>query len=104
MLKGQPDSVDLLQVRDELLDKISDELAALKQEKGLQAVSEVTSTTHDIHYPVNDYPVKIKSLNLDKDPSFSGVLNGVKGQYWLLDNDRVINIRKFAGYKATLTF
>ena len=104
MLKGQPDSVDLLQVKDELLDKISDELEALKQEKGLQAVSEVSSTTHDIHYPVNDYPVKIKSLNLDKDPSFSGVLNGVKGQYWLLDNDRVINIRKFAGYKATLTF
>jgi hypothetical protein len=103
MLKGAPDKVDLLQVKDELLGKISEELDALKQEKGLQAISEVSSTTHDIHYPVNDYPVKIKSLNLDKEPSFSGVLKGIKGQYWLLDNDRVINIRKFAGYKATLS-
>ena len=103
MLKGKPDEVDLAQVKSELMEKISADLDALKQEKGLQAVSEVTSTTHDIQYPVEDYPVKIKSLNLDKDPTFTGVLKGVKGQYWMLDSDRVINIRKFAGYKASLS-
>ena len=103
MLKGKPDEVDLAQVKSELMEKISDDLDALKQEKGLQAVSEVSGTVHDIHYPVEDYPVKIKSLNLDKDPTFTGVLQGVKGQYWMLDGDRVINIRKFAGYKASLS-
>jgi|TARA_Y100000296_G_scaffold5435_1_gene6688 hypothetical protein len=104
MLKGKPDEVDLEQVKSELMSKIENDLEALKQEKGLQAVSEVTTPIHDIHYPVEEYPVKIKSLNLDKDPSFSGVLQGVKGQYWMLDGDRVINIRKFAGYNVDLSF
>lgn len=103
MLKGKPHEVDLAQVKSELMEKISADLDALKQEKGLQAISVVTGTTHNIHYPVEDYPVKIKSLNLDKDPTFTGVLKGVKGQYWMLDGDRVINIRKFAGYKASLS-
>ncbi|AFS37245.1 DUF2797 domain-containing protein [Alteromonas macleodii] len=104
MLKGKPDEVDLEQVKTELMGKIESELEALKQEKGLQAVSEVTTPIHDIHYPVEDYPVKIKSLNLDKTPSFTGVLQGIKGQYWMLDGDRVINIRKFAGYNVDLSF
>jgi len=104
MLKGKPDEVDLEAVKSELMEKISAELEALKQEKGLQAVSEVNAVTHHIHYPVEEYPVKIKSLNLDKTPAFTGVLQGIKGQYWMLDEDRVINIRKFAGYNATLSF
>lgn len=104
MLKGKPDEVDLEAVKAELMEKISKDLDALKQEKGLQAVSEVNAITHDIHYPVDSYPEKIKSLNLDKTPAFSGVLKGIKGQYWMLDEDRVINIRKFAGYNATLSF
>lgn len=104
MLKGKPEEVDLEQVKTELMEKIENDLAALKQEKGLQAVSEVSTPIHDIHYPVEDYPVKIKSLNLDKTPSFSGVLTGIKGQYWMLDGDRVINIRKFAGYNVEVTY
>ncbi|GFD68549.1 DUF2797 domain-containing protein [Alteromonas sp. KUL106] len=104
MLKGKPDDVDLTQVKTELMKKIEGELEALKQEKGLQAVSEVDGAIHDIHYPVEAYPVKIKSLNLDKEPAFSGTLQGVKGQYWMLDEDRVINIRKFAGYNVQIAF
>ncbi|MAO30010.1 MAG: hypothetical protein CL595_07065 [Alteromonas sp.] len=102
MLKGAPESVDLNAVKQELLAKISDDLDAVKQEKGLQAVSEVEGPIFDIHYPVEEYPVKIKSINLDKTPAFEGVLKGVKGQYWLLDEDRVINIRKYAGYQVEL--
>jgi hypothetical protein len=102
MLKGKPEEVDLIEVKQELMEKISDELAALKQEKGLQAVSEVNSKVHQIHFPVDTYPEKIKSINLDKTPDFSGELKGIKGQYWMLDGDRVINIRKFAGYNVTL--
>ncbi|WP_420932973.1 DUF2797 domain-containing protein [Alteromonas sp. A081] len=102
MLKGKPDEVDLIAVKHELMEKISDELAVLKQEKGLQAVSEVASKVHQINFPVDSYPDKIKSINLDKTPDFSGELKGIKGQYWMLDGDRVINIRKFAGYNVTL--
>ena len=35
----------------------------------------------DLNYPVNQYPTKIKSLNIIKADSYEGVLKGVKGQY-----------------------
>lgn len=103
MLKGQPDSADLIAKRDEILHAIKDDLDALKQEKGLQAISEVDAEPLAIRYPVSQYPDKIKSINLDKTPEFEGVLQGIKGQYWLLDGDRVINMRKYAGYELSIT-
>ena len=50
-----------------------------------------------IHYPVTDYPTKIVSHNLDKEPVLQGRLLGIKGQYWLFA-DKVINIRKYTSY------
>lgn len=35
-------------------------------------------------YPVEQYPEKIKSLNLDKTPKIRGILQGIKGQYLIL--------------------
>jgi len=102
MLKSKPDDADLIAVRDELLASIEEELEALKAEKGLQSVSAVDGPVHSIHYPVVTYPEKIKSINLDKTPEFEGVLTGVKGQYWMLDGDRVINMRKYAGYQVNV--
>ena len=55
----------------------------------------------DIDFPVETYPVKVKSFNFDKTAEVSGVLQGIKGQYLLLDTG-VINIRKFAGYEVEL--
>lgn len=103
MLKGVIETRDLAQKRDEIISLIKPELDALAQEKGLQSFTVLDTPAIDIQYPVEQYPVKIKSLNLDKTPEFDGVLKGVKGQYWLLDDDRVINIRKFAGYQVTLS-
>jgi len=56
----------------------------------------------ELEYPVSEYPEKIKSLNFDKDPIVTGVLIGIKGQYLMLDQDRVINMRKFGGYLIRL--
>jgi len=56
----------------------------------------------ELAYPVFQYPVKIKSLNFEKDPVVSGVLDGIKGQYLMLDQNRVINMRKFGGYLIRL--
>lgn len=50
-------------------------------------------------YPVERYPEKIKSLNFDKEPEITGLLSGIKGQYLLFDDNRVINIRKFGAYE-----
>jgi hypothetical protein len=103
MLKGQITPLDLAQIRDELITKAKPELDELTQRYGLQAISAVESEQFSIHYPVLQYPEKIKSINLDKTPEFSGTLLGIKGQYWLLDDERVINMRKYAGYQAQLS-
>jgi len=51
-----------------------------------------------LNYPVGQYPAKIKSLGFDKTPEIEGKLYGIKGQYLILDDDRVLNIRKHNGY------
>jgi hypothetical protein len=103
MLKGKIELMDLTQRRDELLERTKTEIDELIQQYGLQAISPVDAQAVDIEYPVEQYPEKIKSINLDKELGFTGVLKGIKGQYWLLDNDRVINIRKYSGYDLSLT-
>jgi hypothetical protein len=40
-------------------------------------------------------------LNFDKTPEITGVLQGIKGQYLILDIG-VLNIRKFTGYQLSL--
>ena len=59
---------------------------------------------HKITYPVLQLPAKPKSIKLDTCPLLQGRLLGIKGQYWLLDNDRVINIRSHAGYEVNLSY
>ena len=52
----------------------------------------------ELNYPVQRYPEKVKSLSFDKEASIEGTLLGIKGQYLLLDENRVLNIRKHNGY------
>jgi hypothetical protein len=37
-------------------------------------------------------------LSLDKTPTFSGKLTGIKGQYLIFENGTVFNIRSSEGY------
>ena len=104
MLKGVIPELDLIAIRDELKEKAKDDLDELTQSYGLQAISPIETDAVDIEYPVEAYPEKIKSINLEKTPAFTGVLKGIKGQYWLLDEDRVINIRKYTGYELELSY
>lgn len=103
MLKGAPEAIDLQTERQRLLSLVEDDLQAIAAEKGLHAFAPVDAPALSINYPVEHYPNKIKSINLEKTPDFNGILQGIKGQYWLLDEDRVINIRKYTGYHCTLT-
>ena len=52
-----------------------------------------------LNYPVQAYPTKVKSQSFDKAPLITGQLLGIKGQYLLLDENRVLNIRKHNGYE-----
>ena len=52
-------------------------------------------------YPVEAYPEKVKSVGFDKLSEIKGRLQGIKGQYLLLDENRVLNMRKHTGYHIT---
>jgi hypothetical protein len=52
----------------------------------------------DIIYPVLAYPPKVTSVNLEKTPEVSGRLMGVKGQYLIWEDGRVLNVRSHTGY------
>jgi hypothetical protein len=55
-----------------------------------------------IEYPVVHYPDKVISVDLDKEISIKEVLIGIKGQYLLFENNKVINVRKYSGYKVNI--
>lgn len=52
----------------------------------------------EITYPYANPPEKVKSLSLDKTATFSGVLQGIKGQYLIFEDQTVFNIRNHEGY------
>ncbi len=56
----------------------------------------------EMEFPVKRYPEKVKSLNLEKIPEFSGVLMGIKGQYLIFADDTVFNVRGNEGYYVDL--
>lgn len=104
LLKGEAAPLDLLQIRDELLiefepqiDEIRDEFSmSLDFNEGVEILED--ELPREFIYPVAHYPEKIKSHNLDKTPIIRGKLQGIKGQYLILDTG-VINIRKYTGYE-----
>lgn len=102
MLKGEPEPADLPALRDRLVELCSSELETLQERFGLQAIQLLDEAdVVDITYPVLEYPQKVKSFNLDKEPLAEGTLLGIKGQYLMFDTG-VINIRKYTGYQLAL--
>lgn len=47
-------------------------------------------------------PEKISSVSLDKQPEFSGIIKGIKGQYLAFEDGSVINLRSHEGYVIEL--
>ncbi|MBU8893003.1 MAG: DUF2797 domain-containing protein [Bacteroidales bacterium] len=58
----------------------------------------------EINYPVLEYPEKVNSFSFDKENSVRGKLMGIKGQYLIFDEGRVLNIRKHNGYSVELEY
>lgn len=99
LLKGEPERVDMVSLRDTIRSNAGKELELLRQMNSGLEWEELDDDPIELSYPVNHYPEKVTSLNFDKTPEISGVLNGIKGQYLLLDCG-VLNIRKFTGYEV----
>lgn len=70
----------------------------------LQRYYSDNDTIWEINYPVQEFPEKITSLSFDKTAEISGILKGIKGQYLLFDQGKVINIRKHNGYWIDIQF
>ncbi|MFZ6047107.1 DUF2797 domain-containing protein [Pseudomonas sp. CR3202] len=103
MLKGEAPPLDLAAIRDELFDTCAEGMRALQDRFGLQAIQMVTDLAPiEISYPVDAYPTKVVSFDLDKTPVVEGTLRGIKGQYLILDTG-VINLRKYTAYQLAIS-
>ncbi len=100
MLQANFDEADLLLVRDRIIEQVANAIQEISKQFDFGNIEILTNEkVVDIKYPVLKYPTKVKSLNFDKTPKITEVLQGIKGQY-LIFNENVINIRKFSGYEV----
>lgn len=99
MLKGDVPELDLVEERRRMLELVADNLSELRAAHGENSIRAVDEDGLALSYPVEVWPRKVKTHNLDKSPSADGVLQGIKGQYLILDTG-VINIRKYTGYEV----
>lgn len=102
LLKQDGDAMDLSEKFAELLPLVSKKIEEIKEQFGADAIQVLTKPTTEIHYPVTAHPTKISSHNFDKNPEVTGILQGIKGQYLILDTG-VINIRKFTSYEIKVS-
>ncbi len=102
LLKGPAAEIDLLAERDRLLAQADEPLQALLAGVAPVDYCWLEHMPSQINYPVSQYPAKVISHNLDKEPVLEDRLMGIKGQY-LIFSQRVINIRKYSSYLVQLS-
>lgn len=95
MVKGEDVEIDLLAEKQNAVQWVPDEYQSL--------ISEDNSVTQ-INYPVREYPIKAKSVNLEKHGGVEGVLTGIRGQYLLFKHGAVMNVRSQEGRHVILEF
>lgn len=102
LLKGDAEQLDLPAIRDQVFAACADGIGQLQQRFGLQAIQPVSDAeVLEIRYPVEAYPTKVASHDLEKTPVVEGILRGIKGQYLILDTG-VINLRKYTAYQVAV--
>ena len=93
MLTNDIQDEDLVEYRNNLRKYIPEEAAPYYLENNSET---------QLAFPVLQYPKKVKSLNLDKTPIYSGILKGIKGQYLIFEDNMVFNVRGSEGYVVGL--
>ena len=95
MLANKRDNVNLLSIKEQSKTYVPSDMLHYFNKK-----SKVTK----INYPVKKYPEKPKTVKLKKGTKFSGILQGIKGQYLLFENDHVLNYRSHEGHIFKINF
>ena len=93
MLSGPPEPVDLCATRDRLIALWRDG----NPQRELPGDEVSDSEPVAIQFPVLEYPAKVVSHDLGRNPLLEGTLLGAKGQYLIFDT-AVINVRRYGGY------
>lgn len=93
MLQNDVIEADLDQLKQKIKSELSEALLPY-----FQAQAELTI----LEYPVVAFPKKITSLTLDKTPSYTGKLVGIKGQYLIFEDGTVFNVRSHEGYRILI--
>ncbi|MDA0978669.1 MAG: DUF2797 domain-containing protein [Proteobacteria bacterium] len=103
MLKSEDQHIDLEAAREQLMADVKPHLDPVIQRFGIQAIQPLTDAdVQTFVFPVAQYPEKVTSLSFDKTGTVSGKLQGIKGQYLILDSG-VINLRRFTSYEISFT-
>ena len=89
MLQNTVEPIDWMEERNRAVDYLPKELKPY-------LMIDATSPT-EFHFPVINYPEKVKSLNLTKTPQFQGKLKGIKAQYLIFEDQTVFNVRSNEG-------
>lgn len=91
MLSGKIDiGIDLIAEKWELSDQLPMDFQAYISEE---------DSIYKFNYPVESYPIKVQSIGFEKEPVVCGNLIGIRGQYLLFSDNRVLNIRKHTGFQ-----
>ncbi|MEW7277289.1 DUF2797 domain-containing protein [Aquimarina sp. 2201CG1-2-11] len=93
MLKNEIVDEDLIEHKNALKTLLPDEVKEYFVENGSET---------KVQFPVLRYPDKLKSLNLEKTPEYTGVLKGIKGQYLIFEDNTVFNVRNNEGYVISM--
>lgn len=94
MLKGPAEEINLLEWKEKLLELVKEDL------KGHE-YKILDEPEYKFNYPVDKYPEKVASINLDKVPEIVSKLVGIKGQYLIFEAG-VLNVRSHSGYFVTI--
>lgn len=94
MLKGDPEAIDLIHWKNKLLAEVAEELRPFPHQV-------LESPVWEFNYPIQTYPEKINSFNLDKVSEIRSRLLGIKGQYLIFESG-VLNVRAHTGYEVTV--
>lgn len=95
MLKNEITDIDLEELKEEMIEYLD--------EAYHDFISDEDDIT-EIEYPVDEFPTKVKSNKLEKVGSITGVLKGIKGQYLIFDEGKVMNVRSHSGFEVILKY
>ena len=102
MLKGTARPLDMLAEKERLIAACKTGIDELAERFGFFAISILNGLEPvEIRYPVLEHPTTLSTFNFEKETTVGGVLQGIKGQYLIFDQG-VINLRRFAGYEVEL--